>query len=139
MRTFLSCIAFLLITAAAKAQSLTPQQIICRNIDSTGGRELLLSIRTMYTDYSTDMEGHAVHWIIKEMLPNKGSFEIMYNGRTMYKNWYTGSKGFEIVNGEIRRQMRQNLKTSPTRKIFLTNLIILIQRFIRLRLWARKQ
>jgi hypothetical protein len=49
---------------------------------------------------STEMEGRQVHWITKEMLPNKGSFQIVYNNRIVFQNWYDGENGYESVNGE---------------------------------------
>ena len=34
------------------------------------------------------------------MLPNKGSFAIIYQGRTVYKNWFDGQQGYELAGGE---------------------------------------
>jgi hypothetical protein len=46
------------------------------------------------------MDDHDVHYVIKEMLPNKGSFEIVYQGRTVYKGFFDGEHGFEIDHGK---------------------------------------
>lgn len=79
--------------------SLSARQIIEKNIDAQGGRSALESILTVYTEFETTMEGHQVHIIIKEMLPNKGSFEIVYQGRTVYKSFFDGKQGYDINNG----------------------------------------
>jgi len=34
------------------------------------------------------------------MLPYKGSFEIVYNNRVVYKEWYDGSTGYELSDGK---------------------------------------
>ena len=69
-------------------------------IDALGGKEVLLGVKTMYTDISTEMEGRKVDWITKEMLPNKGSFEIVYNNRVVFKDWYDGTTGYELSDGK---------------------------------------
>lgn len=91
------------IIAHPKRDTITAEKIINNAIAAMGGREYLQTIKTLYTDIVTEMEGRQVHWIIKEMYPNKGSFEITYNGRSVYHNWFDGTKGFEIVNGKKRK------------------------------------
>lgn len=91
---------FFLSLSALAQDSLTARQIIEKNIEAQGGRSVLGSIQTVYTEFKTTMEGHQVHIIIKEMLPNKGSFEIVYQGRTVYKSFFDGKQGYDIKNGQ---------------------------------------
>lgn len=79
---------------------LTAQQIIEKNLEATGGKEYIQSIKTLYTDVATEMEGRQVNWIVKEMLPNKGSFQIVYQGRTVFHNFYDGEKGYQLSAGK---------------------------------------
>lgn len=93
---------FLFFTAFAQkpADIKNAREVINNVITAMGGKEYLLTIKTLYTDMSTEMEGRQVHWITKEMLPNKGSFQIVYNNRIVFQNWYDGENGYELVNGE---------------------------------------
>lgn len=77
-----------------------PTEIINNAIKALGGKDYLLSIKTLYTDISTKMEGRQVDWITQEMLPNKGAFQIVYNNRIVDQDWFDGENGFEVVNGE---------------------------------------
>lgn len=81
----------------------TATDVLENAITALGGKDHLLSIKTLYTEISTEMDGRQVHWITKEMLPNKGSFQIVYNDRIVFQNWYDGKTGYEIVNGEKRK------------------------------------
>ena len=81
----------------------TANDVLENAITALGGKDHLLSIKTLYTEISTEMDGRQVHWITKEMLPNKGSFQIVYNDRIVFQNWYDGKTGYEIVNGEKRK------------------------------------
>lgn len=85
-------------------------------ITALGGRDYLLSIKTLYTDISTEMDGRQVHWITKEMVPNKGSFQIVYNGRIVFQNWYDGVTGYEMVNGEKRKADPEEFKAKKYKK-----------------------
>lgn len=85
-------------------------------ITALGGKEYLLSIKTLYTDISTEMDGRQVHWITKEMLPNKGAFQIVYNDRIVFQNWYDGQTGYEIVNGEKRKADPEEFKAKKYKK-----------------------
>lgn len=96
----LSLCVFLFSLPALAQDSLTAPQIIEKNIEAQGGRSALESIRTVYTEFKSTMEGRQVHIIIKEMLPNKGSFEIVYQGRTVYKSFFDGSQGYDVNNGQ---------------------------------------
>lgn len=92
---------FILNPTKTSAQSeLTARQIIDKSIEATGGKEYLQSIKTLYSNMATEMEGHKVNWITKEMLPNKGSFQIVYQGRTVFQNIYDGEKGYEVSEGK---------------------------------------
>jgi hypothetical protein len=80
--------------------TLSARQILEKSIEAQGGRLALENIRTVYTEFQTTMDGHDVHYVIKEMLPNKGSFEIVYQGRTVYKSFFDGQHGFEVDQGK---------------------------------------
>ncbi len=75
-------------------------QIIEKSIQAQGGRKLLENIKTLYSKSETVMEGRNVFWITKEMAPNKGSFEIEYQGRVVYKSFYDGKIGYDVINGQ---------------------------------------
>lgn len=95
-------------TNEAKAKS-----IIEKGIDAMGGKELFSSIKTLYTKSATITDGRNVYFITKEMAPNLGSFEIEYEGRIVYRSWFDGSTGFEMVNGQKSWLIRKNLKINP--------------------------
>ena len=90
--------------------NLDAYEIVKKAIDALGGNEYLKTINTLYTDTRTEMEGRQVHWIIKEMLPNKGSFQITYNNRVVYQDWFDGKKGYEIVNGKKKKEDPESYK-----------------------------
>lgn len=92
---------FFLHSPKTSAQTkLTASDIINKSIDVTGGKQYLLSIKTLYTKLATEMEGRQVHWITKEMLPNKGAFQIVYQDRAVFQNFYDGKKGYEVSGGK---------------------------------------
>ena len=91
---------FLNITKTSAQSELTACQIIEKSIEATGGKQYLQSIKTLYSNMATEMEGRKVNWITKEMLPNKGSFLIVYQGRTVFQNFYDGEKGYEVSEGK---------------------------------------
>lgn len=90
----------LLAQEAAKPDPLT---IVKNCIEERGGETFLRSITTLYSNIKTEMEGREVNYITKEMLPNKGSFNIVYKGRTVFQNWFDGKNAFETVNGEVKK------------------------------------
>ncbi|MBG6187073.1 hypothetical protein [Flavobacterium sp. CAN_S2] len=97
----------------ANAQKLSDNaaiEIVNKSIDAMGGQKLLQSIKTLYTDSETEMQGRKVNWIVKEMLPNKGSFQIIYQGRTVYQNWFNGKIGYELNNGEKKLADQEEFK-----------------------------
>lgn len=104
------------LNAQPKIDSITAYKIVTNSIEAMGGLEYLKSIQTLYTDTKTEMDGRQVHWIIKEMLPNKGSFQITHNNRTVYQNWFNGKKGFEIVNGEKKKADKNEFKDKLYKK-----------------------
>ncbi|WP_145854994.1 hypothetical protein [Pedobacter suwonensis] len=55
-----------------------PIAIVKNCIAAMGGESFLRSITTLYSNMKTEMEGRAVNYITKELLPNKGSFKIVY-------------------------------------------------------------
>ena len=104
------------IIAQNNSDSITVEKIVNNAVSAMGGKEYLQTIKTLYSDISTEMEGRQVHWIIKEMHPNKGSFQITYNNRSVYHNWFDGKKGFEIVNGEKRKADAREFKDKKYKK-----------------------
>jgi hypothetical protein len=68
------------------------------------------------TPTAAGMEARQVHWITKEMPPNKGAFQIVYNGRIVFQNWYDGNTGYEIVNGEKRKADPEEFKDKKYKK-----------------------
>lgn len=90
--------------------------IIEKSIVAMGGLDFLKNINTLYSDSKTVMEGHDVNWITKEMLPNKGSFDIIFQGRTVYKSWYDGKTGYELVNGEKKVADQDEYKDKQYKK-----------------------
>jgi hypothetical protein len=104
------------LTAQIKNDNTNALNIVNLSIEAMGGLEYLKSIKTLYTNTKTEMEGRQVHWIVKEMLPNKGSFQIEYNNRIIYQNWFNGKKGFEIVNGEKKKADKNDFKDKLYKK-----------------------
>ncbi len=98
------------INAQTSIENVTATEIINNSIEAMGGLEYLKSIKTLYTNIKTEMEERQVHWIVKEMLPNKGSFQISYNDRIVYESWFDGKKGFEIVNGNKKKADKEDYK-----------------------------
>ena len=50
------------------------------------------------------------------MLPNKGAFQIVYNGRIVFQDWYDGNTGYEIVNGKKRKADPEEFKDKKYKK-----------------------
>lgn len=100
--TFTAFILFLSLsfTKSQAQATLTAQEILAKNIAATGGMDYLKSIQTLYSNIATEMSGRKVNWITKEMLPNKGAFSIIYQGRTVFQNFYDGEKGYEMGEGK---------------------------------------
>lgn len=82
--------------AQTSSDTLTARAIIEKYIEKIGGKEYLQGIQTLYTSLNTEMEGREVEWIVKEMKPNKGSFEISYKGNIVYRSFFNGKKGYEV-------------------------------------------
>ena len=111
-------LVFFFISVSGQNQSgvKNANDVLNNAITALGGKEYLLSIKTLYTDISTEMEGRQVHWITKEMLPNKGIFQIVYNDRIVFQNMYDGETGYEIVNGEKRKADQNEFKSKKYKK-----------------------
>ncbi len=113
MKIFFLLLSFSFCVAANAQTSderLSAYAIINKAIDAMGGADYLKTINTLYTDTKTEMEGRQVHWIVKEMLPNKGSFQIMYNNRIVYQDWFDGKKGYTIENGKKKKTDKDDFK-----------------------------
>lgn len=118
MKHLLGLAFFFILSLQAKSQddNKTALEIVNKSIDAMGGLEYLRSIKTLYTDTKTTMEGRQVHWIIKEMLPNKGSFQILYNNRVVYTEWFDGKKGYNITNGKKKKADKDDFKNKLYKK-----------------------
>jgi hypothetical protein len=110
---FTSASTMLLAQEAAKPD---PKTIVKNCIAAMGGETFLRSIKTLYSDIKTEMEGREVNYITKEMLPNRGSFKVVYKGRTVFQNWFDGKKAFETVNGEVKKADLAEFKDKFDRK-----------------------
>lgn len=113
MKTTLLSLFFLFslnLTKTFAQNQITAQLVIEKSIEATGGKQYLQSIKTLYSNLATEMEGRKVNWITKEMLPNKGSFQIVYQGRTVFHNFYDGEKGYEVSQG--KRQLADQAEFS---------------------------
>ncbi|MGE8512340.1 MAG: hypothetical protein ACN6N7_06505, partial [Chryseobacterium culicis] len=98
------------------------QEIIEKAIQAEGGKKFLSSIKTLYSKSETVMDGRKVNWITKEMVPNKGSFEIEYQGRIVYRSWFDGKTGYELVNGERKLADPAVFKDKTDRKYIINEL-----------------
>jgi hypothetical protein len=113
---FFSIIMFNCVSGQNLIEVKNANDVVENAISALGGKEYLLSIKTLYTDISTEMEGRQVNWVTKEMLPNKGSFQIVYDGRIVFRNWYDGNTGYEIVNGEKAKANPEEFKDKKYKK-----------------------
>ena len=116
---------FLLSTITLFAQNSKTDKsilIIEKAIQTEGGKQFLESINTMYTKLETIMDGRNVLWVVKEMGPNKGSFEIQYEGRIVYKSFYDGKTGFEVLNGQKKMADQEQFKDKNYRKHIINSL-----------------
>ncbi|GAB0157520.1 hypothetical protein CHRYSEOSP005_27980 [Chryseobacterium sp. Alg-005] len=104
------------------AESDKSVQIIEKSIQAQGGKELLKSIKTLYTNSETTMDGRHVNWVTKEMAPNKGSFEIVYEGRVVFKSFYDGKTGYDVVNGQKKIADQDQFKDKNYRKNIMNSL-----------------
>jgi hypothetical protein len=120
MKTLSLSLFFLIILNTVTGQTFkdvkTANDVLENAITALGGKDYLLSVKTLYTDMSTEMDGRKVHWITKEMLPNKGAFQIVYNDRIVFQNWYDGKTGYEIINGNKRKADPEEFKSKQYKK-----------------------
>ena len=115
-KIFLTCFLSLhIVTAQNLTNELTAKEVIEKSIEAQGGKEYLQSIKTLYTEIKTEMQGRSVIWVTKEMLPNKGAFQIVYEKRIVFENWYDGTTGYEMVNGEKRKADPEEFKDKAYR------------------------
>lgn len=99
-----------------KEDTLSAIQIINNSIETMGGKTYLESVNTLYTNMSTVMDGRKVNLITKEMKPNKGSFQVVYNGHVVYQNFYDGINGYEFVDGKKVLANQEEFKDKKDRK-----------------------
>lgn len=120
MKKIFAPLLFVLVLHTASAQTFkevkTATDVLDNAITALGGKTYLSSIKTLYTEISTEMDGRQVLWITKEMLPNKGAFQIVYNDRIVFQNWYDGKTGYEMVNGNKRKADPEEFKSKKFKK-----------------------
>jgi len=107
---FVLLLAFFSISINAQQQDQKAVAIINKELDAMGGKDFIKSIKTLYTNSITQMEGREVNWIVKEMKPNIGSFEIVYGNRVVFKSWYDGKVGYNLSSGEKTVADQENFK-----------------------------
>lgn len=108
---------------AQKSEIKDANDVLEKSILASGGKEVLASVNTLYTEMSTEMEGRKVKCITKEMAPNKGAFQIVYKDRIVFENWFDGRTGYELVNGERKKadlEEFKSIKTFKNDKSYLT-------------------
>ena len=97
-------------------------QIIEKSIEVQGGKKLLENIKTLYTNSETIMDGRNVNWVTKEMAPNKGSFEIVYQDRVVFKSFYDGKIGYDVINGQKKLADQKEFKDKNLRHHIMNSL-----------------
>ncbi len=103
-------------------ERVTAYSILQRAIEAQGGTAFLSSIKTIYTNTVTVMDGIEVNWVVKEMLPNKGACQVVNNNRVLYQSWFDGKNGFEIVNGKKRKQYADELSDKLIKRNLISEL-----------------
>lgn len=97
-------------------------EVLNSAIEAMGGKDFLENIKTLYSDVETTMDGRNVHWVTKEMAPNRGSFEIVYQGRVVYRSFFDGVTGYEVIKGEKKVADQEGFKDKPSRKYIINEL-----------------
>lgn len=114
--------AIFLSAATLTAQKSKSVEIIEKSIEAQGGKQVLENVKTLYTKSETVMDGQNVFWITKEMAPNKGSFEIEYQGRIVFKSFYDGKTGYDVVNGQKKLADQEEFKDKNYRRHIINSL-----------------
>jgi len=122
MKLNITVAAIFLTTAVLTAQKSKSVEIIEKSIQAQGGKQVLENIKTLYTKSETVMDGRNVFWITKEMAPNKGSFEIEYQGRIVYKSFYDGKTGYDVINGQKKLADQEEFKDKNYRRHIINSL-----------------
>lgn len=100
------CCFILLIAAVQQSsaqtyiENVTPQIVVEKAIEAMGGKSYLQSISTLYTKSLTKINGKECFYVVKEMKPNIGSFEIIRNDTVIYKNSFDGKKAHAYINNK---------------------------------------
>jgi hypothetical protein len=113
---FVLLFAFISSSIYAQKQDEKAVAIINKELEAIGGKEFIKSINTLYTNSVTQMEGRNANWVVKEMKPNIGSFEIVYGQRVVFKSWYDGKLGYNLSNGEKTLADQDNFKDKLFKK-----------------------
>ena len=99
--TFVIFIALTFLHAAfGQTEVRNANEVIEKSIQALGGKNYLLSIKTLYTDMTFEMEGKQYHMITKEQFPNKIITEIKSHDSVILKTIYNGKSGYKIENGK---------------------------------------
>lgn len=113
---FVLFLSFSSISINAQKQDEKAVAVINKELQAMGGKEFIKSINTLYTNSVTQMEGREVNWVVKEMQPNIGSFEIVYENRVVFKSWYDGKTGYNLNSGEKTLADQENFKDKKFKK-----------------------
>jgi hypothetical protein len=121
MRIITCCLALIfqlttMQTTFAQSNAVDAYEVLNKSIAAIGGKAYLQNINTLYTDFKTEMEGRPINWVVKEMLPNKGSFKIVYQDRVVYENRFNGETGYELVGGEKKAMDKDGFKDKTYKK-----------------------
>ncbi|RKR11976.1 hypothetical protein C8C83_3734 [Flavobacterium sp. 90] len=113
---FVLLLALFSISINAQQQDEKAVAIINKELDAMGGKNFIKSIKTLYTNSETQMEGRTANWVVKEMKPNIGSFEIVYGERVVFKSWYDGKVGYNLSSGQKTVANQDNFKDKAFKK-----------------------
>lgn len=85
--------------AQNNVDTLTAAQIVGKVIEFTGGEEYLKSVKTLYSEMEVLQNSQTMTWVTKEMLPNKGVFQVIVKNKLVFETRFNGKKGYEWRNG----------------------------------------
>lgn len=98
------------------------RSIIELSIKEMGGRDLLSSVRTLYLELTTNIQGMDVTVINREMAPNKSSIEIRNQGGTLFRAWFNGNEEYQWIEGKVVKSDTLTMKYSQNKKHIYTDL-----------------
>ncbi|MEO8403961.1 MAG: pitrilysin family protein [Chitinophagaceae bacterium] len=85
--------------AAAKT-SITADEIINNYIKAVGGKAALEKVKTTISTGKMAVMGQSLDATMRQMAPNKESFEVSMNSNVVMKSVYDGTKGYQAQMGQ---------------------------------------